>query len=165
MSTHAISSVGATPQRHTRHAHEAARLLVPLGRLCFVLVFLSSVPAQFSSKVIAMAAAQGVPAASLLVPVAGLISLVGGVLVLLGYHARFGAWLLVAFLVPVTLNMHAFWNVADAGMHQLQQIMFMKNVAILGGAFLIAYYGAGPVSLDAHTPRGEAAARQIGARP
>ena len=34
-------------------------------------------------------------------------------------------------------------------MAQMQQIMFMKNLAMLGGALLIAYHGAGPVSLDA----------------
>jgi putative oxidoreductase len=34
-------------------------------------------------------------------------------------------------------------------MVQLEQAMFMKNVAIIGGALLIAYFGAGPISLDA----------------
>jgi len=34
-------------------------------------------------------------------------------------------------------------------MAQMQQIMFMKNVAMLGGALLISYFGAGPLSLDA----------------
>jgi putative oxidoreductase len=33
-------------------------------------------------------------------------------------------------------------------MGQLQQAMFMKNVSMLGGALLIAYFGAGPLSLD-----------------
>jgi putative oxidoreductase len=27
--------------------------------------------------------------------------------------------------------------------------MFMKNLSIMGGALLIAYFGAGPMSLDA----------------
>jgi putative oxidoreductase len=34
-------------------------------------------------------------------------------------------------------------------MAQMQSAMFLKNVSILGGALLIAYFGAGPVSLDA----------------
>jgi len=33
-------------------------------------------------------------------------------------------------------------------MAQLQQIMFMKNMSMLGGALLISYFGAGPISLD-----------------
>jgi len=31
----------------------------------------------------------------------------------------------------------------------MQEIMFMKNMALLGGAFLITYFGAGPISFDA----------------
>jgi putative oxidoreductase len=68
----------------------------------------------------------------------------------LGYRARLGAWLIVLFLVPVTLAMHNFWAVKDPMMAQMQMIMFMKNVSMLGGALLITQFGAGPLSLDAH---------------
>jgi putative oxidoreductase len=60
-----------------------------------------------------------------------------------------GAAFLVAFLVPVTLSMHAFWAVKDPMMAQIQMAMFMKNVGLLGGALLVAHFGAGPYSLDA----------------
>jgi putative oxidoreductase len=60
----------------------------------------------------------------------------------------------VLFLVPVTVMMHAFWNVADPMQAQLEQAMFMKNVGLIGGALLIAYFGAGPLSLDARRLRG-----------
>jgi hypothetical protein len=33
--------------------------------------------------------------------------------------------------------MHKFWTVHEAGMAQMQMIMFMKNLAILGGALLV----------------------------
>jgi len=33
-------------------------------------------------------------------------------------------------------------------MHQLQMTMFMKNMAMLGGALLITQFGSGPWSLD-----------------
>jgi putative oxidoreductase len=33
-------------------------------------------------------------------------------------------------------------------MQQMQMVMFMKNVAMLGGALLISQLGAGPWSLD-----------------
>jgi putative oxidoreductase len=35
----------------------------------------------------------------------------------------------------------------------MQQGMFMKNLGLLGGALLIAYFGAGPVSLDERARR------------
>jgi putative oxidoreductase len=39
--------------------------------------------------------------------------------------------------------------VTDPMMHQMQFIMFMKNVSMLGGALLISQLGSGPWSLDA----------------
>jgi uncharacterized membrane protein YphA (DoxX/SURF4 family) len=38
-------------------------------------------------------------------------------------------------------------------MAQMQQGMFMKNLAMLGGLLLVAYFGAGPLSLDARQER------------
>jgi len=99
-----------------------------------------------------------VPLASLAVPVAGLIALAGGLSVAFGYRAKIGAWLLVLFLVPVTITMHNFWTVTDPTMAQLQMAMFMKNVGLMGGALLLSYFGAGPLSLDA---RRQAAAPRI----
>lgn len=49
--------------------------------------------------------------------------------------------------------LHAFWKVTDPMMAQIQMGMFMKNVSMLGGALLIAYFGAGPLSLDARQDR------------
>jgi uncharacterized membrane protein YphA (DoxX/SURF4 family) len=69
--------------------------------------------------------------------------------VLLGYQTRLGAWLLVIFLVPVTLVMHNFWAASDPLVYQVEKGMFLRNVTMLGGALLISYFGAGPLSLDA----------------
>jgi putative oxidoreductase len=129
------------------------RSLVPVARLLFAALFLMSAPNHFKAQTIAYAAQQGVPFASILVPFSGLLAFAGGLSVLIGWHARAGAWLLVAFLVPVTLAMHAFWNVPDPMMRQIQMAFFMKNLAMLGGALLIAYWGAGPVSLDERAAR------------
>jgi putative oxidoreductase len=104
---------------------------------------------HFTAKVVGYAAAAGVPLPSLAVPASGVIAVAGALSILLGYHARIGAWLLVLFLVPVTLIMHNFWAVKDPMMAQLQMVMFMKNLSMLGGALLISQFGAGPWSLDA----------------
>jgi putative oxidoreductase len=69
--------------------------------------------------------------------------------ILLGYRARSGAWLIVLFLAAVTPMPHKFWAVSDPMMHQMQFIMFRKNVSMLGGALLITQLGPGPWSLDA----------------
>jgi uncharacterized membrane protein YphA (DoxX/SURF4 family) len=44
--------------------------------------------------------------------------------------------------------MHAFWAVKDPMAAQMQMVMFMKNVSIMGGALLLSYFGSGPLSLD-----------------
>lgn len=124
------------------------RALVPIGRALFALIFITSVFGHFTSGAIDSAAAHGVPFASILVPASGILALLGGLSVVLGYRARFGAFLLVLFLVPVTLIMHRFWGVADPQMAMLQRVMFMKNLSMIGGALLLMYYGSGPASLD-----------------
>jgi putative oxidoreductase len=132
---------------------ELDRYLVPLGRALFSILFIMSVPGHFSAKAIAAAGQHGLPFASVLVPLSGVVALLGGLSILLGYKARAGAFLLVLFLVPVTWVMHAYWNVSDPGMAQMQEVQFLKNHALIGAALLIAYFGAGPVSLDARRDR------------
>ncbi|TAH39534.1 MAG: DoxX family protein [Planctomycetota bacterium] len=126
----------------------AATILVPLGRALFAAIFLSAAPGHFGEESIAMSAQQGLPMAVVLVPASGVWLLIGGLAVLLGIHARLGALMLALFLIPATYLFHDFWNVADPAEAHIQQIMFMKNLAMLGGALLLAYYGAGPWSLD-----------------
>jgi putative oxidoreductase len=121
--------------------------VVFLGRLLFVLMFLMAGFTHFSKPVIGFAASQGVPMASLVVPASGLLALLGGLSILLGYRAKLGAWLIVIFLIGVT-PMHKFWGIPDPMMQQMQMVMFMKNIAMLGGALLITQFGSGPWSLS-----------------
>ena len=127
--------------------------VVLLGRLFFAAIFLMAGPNHFTKQAIGYAASQGVPLASIAVPVSGLLAVIGALSILLGYRAKVGAWLIALFLIPVTLMMHKFWGVSDPMMAQVQMIMFMKNIAMLGGALLIAQFGAGPLSLDARRLR------------
>ena len=125
------------------------RYVTLAGRVAYSLIFLLAPFAHFRPGTVAYAAQAGVPMPGLLVPLSGVLALAGGLSVALGYQARVGAWLLVVFLVPVTFTMHAFWNVHDPMMHQFQQAMFVKNIALLGAALIITQVGAGPMSLDA----------------
>jgi putative oxidoreductase len=122
--------------------------VVVLGRLFYALIFLTAAPNHFLHRTIAFAASQGVPLASIAVPLSGVIALAGGFSILFGYRAKIGAWLIALFLVAVTPMLHNFWAVADPMARQMQMIMFMKNVSMLGGALLISQFGAGPWSLD-----------------
>jgi putative oxidoreductase len=149
-----IMAATATAITNDTEAKSVSRgAVVLLGRFLFVAIFLMSGLGHFSKQTIGYAASQGVPLASLAVPLSGILALLGGLSVLLGYRAKVGAWLIVLFLVPVTFMMHKFWVVSDPMMAQMQMIMFMKNMSILGAALLISQFGAGPLSFDARDSR------------
>ena len=124
------------------------RYLVALGRLFYSLIFVVAGFGHFTHQEIAYAAAQGIPFAGVLVPVSGIVAIVGGLSILLGFHGKLGAWLLVLFLVPVTLTMHNFWAVKDPMLQQIQMAMFLKNISMLGSALFFTQIGTGPLSLD-----------------
>jgi putative oxidoreductase len=125
------------------------------GRQLFSVIFIIASAQHFNPQTIHAAAAHGVPWPGVLVPLSGIIALLGGISVLLGLQTRFGAWLLVIFLVPVTLMMHNFWSMSDPMALQIEKEMFLKNLTMLGGALVISQFGAGPLSLDALTSRRE----------
>ena len=124
------------------------RMLFPIARIMFSLIFITAAPRHFSNEGIGHAVSLGVPFAHLLVPLSGIMAIVGGLSVALGYKARWGAWVLVAFLVPVTCMMHAYWKQSDPAAVHVQQAMFAKNLSMLGAALLITQFGAGRISID-----------------
>ena len=125
------------------------KIVTPIARVLFSMIFLMTGFSHFSTAAIAYAAYQGVPMANLLVPAAGIIAMVGAVSIILGYKAKIGALLIVLYLIPVTYEMHAFWKIADPMQQQMQLADFMKNISILGGALFFFVQGAGAYSLDA----------------
>jgi putative oxidoreductase len=120
-----------------------------LGRILFSLIFVMSGLNHFSAGTIGYAASQGVPMANIAVPLSGVLAILGSLSIILGFKARWGAWLIVLFLVPVSFAMHKFWGLTDPQMQQMQMIHFMKNVSMLGGALIIAGLGSGPLSVKA----------------
>jgi len=68
---------------------------VPIGRLFLSLIFILSGINHFRIETIGYAAGQGIPMANILVPLSGIMALVGGLSILFGYHAKFGAMLLI----------------------------------------------------------------------
>ncbi len=124
------------------------RYLIALGRLFYSLIFVVAGFGHFTHQEIAYAAAQGIPIAGVLVPASGIMAIAGGLSILLGFHGKLGAWLLVLFLVPVTFTMHNFWAVKDPMMQQIQMAMFLKNISMLGSALFFTQIGTGPLSLD-----------------
>jgi len=122
-----------------------------VGRILAGGYFLMGAFHHFSStqQMARAAAMHGVPAPTAAVLVAGLLLLVGGLSLLLGVFPRIGVAALVAFLVPVTLTMHAFWADRDPMMRMNDVINFSKNVGLLGSIVMfLAIPRPWPYSLE-----------------
>ena len=76
-----------------------------------------------------------------LLPLVILLEIGGGIALVLGFQARLAALALAIFSIVSAFMFHA---AAD----QMQQIMFMKNLAMAGGLLAFTVFGAGRLSLD-----------------
>jgi putative oxidoreductase len=96
------------------------------------------------------AASKGVAAADVAVPASGTLILAGGASVLAGVQPRLGLAAIIAFLIPVSLQMHRFWDVDDPAQRMNELINFSKNMALLGAAFMLLQLDEPwPASVDA----------------
>jgi putative oxidoreductase len=128
--------------------------LVVAGRVLLALIFITSGFSKLTgvAGTAGYIASVGLPAASALAVGAGLLELVAGILLVVGFQARWAALALGLFTLLASVLFHAFWSM-PAEQQFMQQLMFMKNLAIAGGMFIVAALGAGPLSLDAKRAR------------
>ena len=124
--------------------------LTLIGRVLLALLF---VPAGFGKLVgfagtVGYIASKGVPLPEVAAAIAVAVELGLGILLLVGYQARWAALAMGLFTVVITFIFHNFWAVPPE-MVMMQKMSFMKNLAIVGGLFTIAAWGAGAWSVDA----------------
>ena len=98
-------------------------------------------------------ASAGLPMATALAVIVGLLELFGGLALMVGFHARWAALALGLFTLVASLLFHNFWAM-PADQAFMQKLMFMKNLSIVGGMFVVAALGAGSLSLDARRAAG-----------
>jgi putative oxidoreductase len=124
--------------------------LVVVGRVLLALMFIMAGFSKLGniSGTAGYIASGGLPLASVLAVVVGLLELLGGIAIAIGFHARWAALALGLFTIAASLLFHKFWAVAPEQAF-VQQLMFMKNLSVAGGLFIVAALGAGPVSVDA----------------
>jgi putative oxidoreductase len=121
------------------------RYLPAFGRLLIAVLF---VLAGFGKLMTPGATQAYIASAGLPVPIAAyviavIVELGGGILLILGWQTRIVALVIGVFSIAAALGFHN--NLAD----RLQQIQFLKDVAITGGLLQIVAFGAGAFSLDA----------------
>ena len=93
-------------------------------------------------------ASKGLPAASLLAALTIVLELGGGLAIMFGFFTRWSALALAGFTLLASFIFHAFWSL-PADQQMMQQLMFMKNISVVGGLLMLAAFGAGAISLDA----------------
>ena len=115
-----------------------------IGRILLVLIFLNSGINKIENfeGTAKYMAQYGMPYTSFFLFGAAIFELAGSILAILGYYTRFGALLLLLFLIPTTIIFHT--NFEDP----TQIIHLMKNVSMFGGLLVLLAMGAGRFSLD-----------------
>lgn len=111
-----------------------------LGRLLFSALFLRSAYNHFTKVKMMAGYAQSVghvPAPEAAVVGTGVMLLLGGLSMLLGFHPRIGAALLVAFLLPAAFIMHAYWKIQDPMQRAGDAAQFWKDIALAGASLYI----------------------------
>ena len=93
-------------------------------------------------------ASKGLPLPEVGAALAIAVEVLAGLALLLGFGTRIAALALAVFTLAATFFFHNFWAV-PADQVMVQQLMFMKNIAVIGGLLVLAAHGAGKFSLDA----------------
>ncbi|MEO6422788.1 MAG: DoxX family protein [Candidatus Nitrotoga sp.] len=124
----------------------------PLALAARILLATMFVMAGFSKisgfeGVVPYIASKGLPFASVLAVLTIILEIGGGIAIIVGYKARIAAFLLGGFTLMTAFVFHNFWAVASDQVF-VQNQMFMKNISIAGGLFLLAALGSGSLSID-----------------
>jgi putative oxidoreductase len=124
------------------------------GRLLLALLFLPAGLMKIGgfAGTAGYIASKGLPMPALGAVIAIVVEVLGGLALLAGFGTRVAALVLAVFTVAATVIFHAYWALpAEAQM--VQQLMFFKNLAVVGGLLMLAAHGAGGWSLDAKRQR------------
>jgi len=124
--------------------------IVVIARVLLALMFVLSGVSKFAGLegTAGYIASKGLPMPTVLAFAAAALELFGGIALAIGLQARIAALALAVFTLFASLVFHNFWAL-PADQAYLQQLMFMKNLAVAGGLLFVFSLGAGPASFDA----------------
>jgi putative oxidoreductase len=90
----------------------------------------------------------GLPMPTVAAAVAAAVEVVGSLALIFGFGTRLAALALALFTLVASFFFHAYWSL-PAAQQMMQQLMFFKNVGVVGGLLALAAFGAGGWSIDA----------------
>ena len=118
-------------------------ILLLVGRVLFggVIAFTGLNHFLQTDEMTGYAQHKGLPAPKLGVLGSGVVLVLGGVSIVAGVFPVLAAIALAAFLVVAGIVFHDFWAVPE-DQQQTEMTQFLKNVALAGGALVIAAIGS-----------------------
>ena len=121
-----------------------------LGRLLLASLFLPAGISKLTgfSGTVGYISSVGLPLPELGAALAAIIEIVGGIALIVGFGTRSAALVLAVFTLVASYFFHAYWAAA-ADQQFVQQLLFFKNIAVVGGLLALAAWGAGAWSVDA----------------
>ncbi len=120
------------------------------GRLLLALLFLPAGIGKLTgfAGTVGYIASVGLPMPQVAAAVALIVEIVGGFALIAGFGTRIAALVLALFTLTASFFFHNYWAV-PADQQFMQQLLFFKNIAVVGGLLTLAAWGAGAWSIDA----------------
>src|SRR5262245_35454880 len=113
--------------------------LFSIGRAIFGGYFLYNGLNHFRNvdAMAAYARSKGTPDPEAAVLGSGALLIAGGASIVTGLRPKEGIAAIVSFLIPVSFQMHRFWEASDPAARQADEVNFLKNMALIGAALML----------------------------
>jgi len=120
-----------------------------IGRVLLAFMFVYSGFGKIGGfeRTAANIASKGLPLPEIGAAIAIAVELGGGLMLALGWKTRCAALAIAVFTLAAAVLFHNFWTMTDQAM-RTNQIMFLKNITIIGGMLMVVAFGPGRYSLD-----------------
>ncbi len=121
-----------------------------LGRLLLAALFLPAGIGKITgfAGTVGYISSVGLPLPEVGAALALTVEIVGGIALIIGLGTRPAAFILALFTLVASFFFHNYWGV-PADQQMMQQLLFYKNIAVVGGLLTVAAWGAGAWSVDA----------------
>ena len=121
-----------------------------LGRLLIAALFLPAGLSKITGfeGTVGYIGSMGLPAPALGAAIAIAVEVLGGLALIVGWQTRIASLVLALFTLAASVIFHAYWA-APAEQAFVVQLLFFKNIAVIGGLLILAAQGPGAFSLDA----------------
>jgi putative oxidoreductase len=138
----------------TTSASPAQNTAALAGRLLLAVLFLPAGLAKLTgfAGTVGYIASVGLPLPTVAAALALVLEIGAGLALIAGAGTRVAALALAFFTLVASFFFHTYWGV-PAEQQMVQQLLFFKNIAVVGGLLTLAAWGPGQWSLDARLAR------------